>query len=378
MKKFITLKPIIIIILYIIPYIFIFIALYFIGLIDKESKITFTSFGSGLGGLIVIIGLYFFYQRLEKQQKQIDIQINQRVDDRFNSAINLLGSSETSARTGAIYALYELAIEEEKYRSQITQILCSHIRSKTNEAEYKKTHSKRPSNEIQTTIDLLFKEEGLYAQGFKGVAKPSKANLSHAYLMGADFRDAQCQGVDFKYAQCQKAVFRDVQCQKADFGDARCQGAVFFGAKCQKANFMGARCRGADFRDVWCQEADFRNARCQKADFAGARCRGADFMGAQCQEANFMNAQCQEANFMGAECHGAVFAATKCQKADFGDARCQVADFTNAQCQEANFVGAECRGAVFEGAKFDRPHDIQIKGESVTKQSKPLKTPDLT
>jgi hypothetical protein len=29
--------------LYIIPYIFIFIALYFIGLIDKESKITFTS-----------------------------------------------------------------------------------------------------------------------------------------------------------------------------------------------------------------------------------------------------------------------------------------------------------------------------------------------
>jgi hypothetical protein len=36
---------------------------------------------------------------------QLKIQINQRVDDRFNSAISLLGSSETSARTGAIYAL---------------------------------------------------------------------------------------------------------------------------------------------------------------------------------------------------------------------------------------------------------------------------------
>ena len=394
MKKFITLNSIII--LYIVPYIVIFIALYFIGLIDKESKITFTSFGSGLGGLIVIIGLYFFYQRLEKQQKQIDIQINQRVDERFNSAISLLGSSETSARTGAIYALHELAIEEEKYRSQIAQILCSHIRSKTNELEYQKNHGirpkidallepeknqiDRPSNEIQTTINLLFKEkeEGLYTQDFARVDGFPKANLSHAYLMGADFRDAQCQGVDFKYAQCQKAVFRDVQCQKADFWDARCQGAVFFGAKCQKANFMGARCRGADFRDVWCQEADFRNAGCQKADFAGARCRGADFEGAQCQEANFMNAQCQEADFVGAECQGAVFAATECQKANFGDAQCQGADFTNAQCQEANFVGAECQGANFEGAKFDRPHDIQIKGESVTKQSKPLKTPDLT
>ncbi|CAC9994701.1 hypothetical protein, partial [uncultured Gammaproteobacteria bacterium] len=59
----------------------------------------------------------------------------------------------TSARTGAIYALYELAIEEEKYRRQIAQILCSHIRSKTDEAEYQKTHSERPSNEIQTTIN---------------------------------------------------------------------------------------------------------------------------------------------------------------------------------------------------------------------------------
>jgi hypothetical protein len=53
--------------------------------------------------VIAIIGLYFFYKRLKNQ----DIQ---RVDDRFHSAINLLGSSETSARTGAVYVLHELAI----------------------------------------------------------------------------------------------------------------------------------------------------------------------------------------------------------------------------------------------------------------------------
>jgi hypothetical protein len=48
-------------------------------------------------------------------------QINQRVDERFNSAINLLGSSETSARTGAVYALHELALKEGKYRQQIVR-----------------------------------------------------------------------------------------------------------------------------------------------------------------------------------------------------------------------------------------------------------------
>jgi hypothetical protein len=48
---------------------------------------------------------HWFLRRLKNQEKQIDLQINQRVDGRFNSAISLLGSSETSARTGTIYAL---------------------------------------------------------------------------------------------------------------------------------------------------------------------------------------------------------------------------------------------------------------------------------
>jgi hypothetical protein len=53
-------------------------------------------------------------QQIQHQGEQISLQIKQRVDERFNSAITLLGSSETSARTGAVYALHELALEEEK------------------------------------------------------------------------------------------------------------------------------------------------------------------------------------------------------------------------------------------------------------------------
>ena len=92
--------------------------------------------------LIAIIGLKFFLHRLEKQEEQIDLQRKQRTDDRFTTAVELLGSSETSARTGAIYSLYHLAIEDKKYRKEVAQILCSHIRSKTNEPDYKKEHKK--------------------------------------------------------------------------------------------------------------------------------------------------------------------------------------------------------------------------------------------
>ena len=65
--------------------------------------------------------MILFYQRLKKQEEQIDLQRKQRTDDRFTTAVELLGSSETSARTGAIYSLYHLAIEDKKYRIEVSQ-----------------------------------------------------------------------------------------------------------------------------------------------------------------------------------------------------------------------------------------------------------------
>jgi uncharacterized protein YjbI with pentapeptide repeats len=179
----------------------------------------------------------------------------------------LLGSSETSARTGTIYALHELALEEEKYRQQIAQILCSHVRSKTSETEYQKTHKERPSNEIQTTLNLLFKEHkrGLYAQDFAKVTEFPRADLSHAYLVGASFEHAQCQGVNFWHAQCQGADFSLAQCQGADFCFAQCQGASFRGAQCQGADFGHAQCQGVNFSRVRCQGVNFKSTQCQGA-----------------------------------------------------------------------------------------------------------------
>ena len=218
-----------------------------------------------IGGFI---GLYLFYKRLQEQEKQtanqktqIDIQINQRIDERFTTAVSLLGSAESSARTGAIYSLYQLALEEEKYRKEITQILCSHIRSKTQEETYQDKHKQRPSNEIQTTINLLFKKDILYEK-FPNLPK---ADLSHSYLNGADFRSAQCQG----------AFFWSAQCQRADFRSAQCQGAFFWSAQCQRADFRFAQCQGADFGSAQCQGAFFWSAQCQGADFRFAQCQGA-------------------------------------------------------------------------------------------------------
>ena len=156
--------------------------------VDKDTEATIISVGSGV---IAIVGLILFYQRLKKQEEQIDLQRKQRTDDRFTTAVELLGSSEASARTGAIYSLYHLAIEDKKYRKEVAQILCSHIRSKTNEPDYKKEHKERASNEIQTTIDLLLKDKngnkGLYCQDFAKEKNFPQVNFEYAYLVKADF-----------------------------------------------------------------------------------------------------------------------------------------------------------------------------------------------
>ena len=324
--------------------------------IEEKLKIEFSLIGSAL---IAIIGLKLFLHRLEKQEEQIDLQRKQRTDDRFTTAVELLGSSETSARTEAIYSLYHLAIEDKKYRKEVSQILCSHIRSKTNEPDYKEEHKDRPSNEIQTTIDLLLKNQdgnkGLYCQDFAKEKSFPQANFKYAYLVKADFNRAQCQKADFNRAQCQKANFSFAQCQAANFNAAQCQKANFLNAQCQGANFNKAQCQGASFFKAQCQEAYFWDAHCQGAGFILAHCQAADFSNAQCQGAYFRSAQCQGAYFRSAQCQGAKFTLAQCQGANFTLAQCQGADFRSAQCygacfnhaqfQGANFSAAQCKGA---------------------------------
>ena len=270
-----------------------------------------------------------------------------------------MGSSETSARTGAIYSLYHLAIEDKKYRKEVSQILCSHIRSKTNEAKYKEEHKDRPSNEIQTTIDLLLKDKdgnkGLYCQDFAKEKSFPQANFEYAYLVKADFNRAQCQGADFSAAQCQEADFSAAQCQEADFNEVQCQGADFFDAQCQGACFFKAKCQGANFSLAQCQGADFDEAQFQGANFFHAQCQGAYFIRAQCQGAYFRSAQCQGAGFSFAQCQGAYFYETQCQGAYAGD---DYTDFKNligkeTELKTMQFVGELTKEAIenIEAAK---------------------------
>ena len=147
--------------------------------------------------------------------KSAEAHVTENRQDLFNTAINHLGNPSESVRLGGIYALYELA-RENQYRESVHEILCSHARSKTNEESYKDLYKVSPSVEIQSLVNLLVKQESHIFQdprvNFEGVwlqganlkwAKLQRANLGEAKLQGANLAEAQLQEAGLYRAQLQ-------------------------------------------------------------------------------------------------------------------------------------------------------------------------------
>jgi uncharacterized protein YjbI with pentapeptide repeats len=224
---------------------------------NTPTKDFYTSWITLFGSIGVIINLVFFAVRLKNQDRQIKLQLNANLDQRFALAVETLGNDGESARTGAIYSLYHLAMEHEKYRQTVMDILCSHIRSKTNEKEYKDSFKEEPSNEIQTTINLVFKENGLF---YKHHIKLERPNLSKSFLKGANFNNSKLYDTIFTYSNLQNANFTDAFCPFGNFIATKCHGANFLRAKLYKASFLDSKALGTKFHYTQACGIDMMNA----------------------------------------------------------------------------------------------------------------------
>lgn len=188
-----------------------------------------------------------FKEQNDKQVEQVKIHHKQSRDNRFSLGVELLGNTNESARIGGAFNLYFLANEFKEYRKTACEILCAHIRTITNKQEYKIKYTEKPSNEIQTILDLLFKDE--YGLIFDRYDK----NLSEAIFNGANFTDATLSNVNLRFsaisnANFYKARLTDVKYSKAtlsqlDFGFAILNNVDFFRATLNNVDFNSATLR---------------------------------------------------------------------------------------------------------------------------------------
>lgn len=91
---------------------------------------------SVLGGIGIIYGLWINSQRIKAQNKQNklveDRNLDQKsydADKRFGEAIGYLGSENTSIVLGGIYALYQLAKEDDRYKPIVAGIFTSYLKN---------------------------------------------------------------------------------------------------------------------------------------------------------------------------------------------------------------------------------------------------------
>jgi hypothetical protein len=222
--------------------------------------------GAGLNVLLMYWRVAVMEKQQESQQKQLAImdkqqksQQKQLNETRFATGVQLLGNDKQSARIGGIYHLFFLASEYPiEYLEPVCEILCTHVRTITRDKEYQGKYRERPSNEIQTILNLLLKDS-------KSIFHYSEKNLMETFLSNADFENTLFNKVSFNGSTIRNAGFKN----------ARLRNVNFRGATLSRVGFVYARFeKNVRFTDAVLQDVDFRDAKLEKVDFSGTALAG--------------------------------------------------------------------------------------------------------
>ena len=186
----------------------------------------------------------------------------------FKDGLEHLGNDKSSVRQGGAHALFHLALEDEKQRASIADVLCAHIQETTGRKDYQEQNKDKPSTEMQSLLSLLFTtetadDEGRLARFWQGITP----NLDFCYFRRMQLSNAQWRGAKLNATEFQGALLFDANFQGtsllaadlqwADLSGARFQGAYLDMAQLQGANLQAAQFQGAELYRTGLQQAKF-------------------------------------------------------------------------------------------------------------------------
>ena len=231
--------------------------------------------GVAMGGTLVALQAFASYKRSKAMEDTANTQVEanrhtqqgQR-QERLKNAIDHLGSESESIRLGGSYELFHLAQDTPEFRQVVLNILCAHVRMQTNRSPYQNTYSTQPSGEIQSLLNLLFREGHEVFGGLRIDLRKSwlnGADLREAFLMKAILAGGHLRGAVLAMARLQGAVLKHTQLQGANLWIAQLQGADLSGVGLQAANLSWANLQGAN---LW--RAEFQGADLSRTELQGA------------------------------------------------------------------------------------------------------------
>ena len=256
-----------------------------------------TTLLQGLGGLAIIVGLYFTWRQVQNSRAV-------HSTDRFIRAVDQLGRPDktTEVALGGIYGLERVARDSPSDRRSIGEILTAYIRTCDSDFSDKPDDDIPPliqrAPDVQAAISVLgrgrFSDVRLWVDKGIRVLDLSEADLRNADLSNLDLRgawmiqtklyqasllEADLSWVDFDHASMQHVIANLANFSNASFHSVDGKDGSFYGAK-----FDGAILQGADLQGAGLERASFRDAFLGEANLSGANIKDAVFKGAVADE----------------------------------------------------------------------------------------------
>ena len=261
-----------------------------LGLSGKNRILTFL--GLGIGGILAALQVVALAGAVSEQARANQNTEQGHRQERLKNAVEHLGHASDSVRLGGAYELIHLAIDTKNLRWTIWEMLCDHIRLTTSKKEYREKYKSKPSEEIQSLLNLLFVR---HYEIFKGM----HIKLRESWLNGAEIIGARLHNADLREVRLQGARLAHAQFQGANLYRAQFQGANLYKAQFQGANLYEAHLQGADLREVQLQGAALGNVQLQGVDLREVQLQGAALSNVQLQGVDLRGAQFQGATGAG-------------------------------------------------------------------------------
>ncbi len=303
------------------------------GRIDSENAIR-TGLIQGIGGTVLLIGLYFTYQNLRATQRNIKIAEAKHVADRkaaaanlklaeakhvtdrkaaeanlklaeakqvterFSKAVEMLSSGNIHTRLGGIYALERIAKDSDDDYWQVMEVLTAFVREESPWPPKPTDAAVQPLDKAPPVVEgepdrgaapqpeLSWWEQ---RQAFRATLPPLRTDIQavmtvigrrqHRYQKGETQR-LDLRGTDLRKLKAVEANLTGVDLTRAHLEGASLHEAHLEGALLSKAHLEGALLSGAHLKG-----ANLYGAHLKEADLSGAHLEGAVPYGAHLEGA---------------------------------------------------------------------------------------------
>lgn len=207
-----------------------------------------------LGGVFVLIGLYFTGMNLQNSQETLRVSEEGQITERFTKAIGQLGTQDDAAkketnlaiRLGGIYALERIARDSAKDHWPIMQILTAFVREKSPwSAEGDIRDVTQIPMDVQSVMSVLGWRTRTYMKGEGD--KDQRLDLHKTDLRGLVLKGgAHLEGANLDGAQLEKALLRGIFFNDALLTNANLRNTDLFGSHLSGAVLTDADLEGAD------------------------------------------------------------------------------------------------------------------------------------